>query len=41
MMAEEKLIKEKIDGQGRKWKKAYFGGEEHFRNWLDQCKELG
>jgi len=40
-MAEEELVKEKIDDQGIKWKKAYFGGGEHFKNWLAQCKELG
>jgi len=21
--------------------KVYFGGGQHFRNWLEQCKELG
>jgi len=21
--------------------KVYFGGGEHFKNWLEQCKELG
>jgi hypothetical protein len=41
MMAEEELVKEKIDDQGRIWRKAYFGGGEHFKNWLAQCKELG
>lgn len=40
-MAQEGLIKEKIDEQGNKWRKVYFGGGEHFKNWLDQCKELG
>ena len=40
-MAEEELVKEKTDAQGRKWRKAYFGGGEHFRNWLAQCRELG
>jgi len=40
-MAEEELVKEKIDDQGRRWRKAYFGGGEHFKNWLAQCKELG
>jgi hypothetical protein len=40
-MAEEELLKEKTDEHGNKWRKAYFGGGEHFRNWLDQCKELG
>ena len=40
-MAEEEQVQEKTDAQGRKWKKAYFGGGEHFKNWLAQCKELG
>jgi hypothetical protein len=40
-MAEEELLKEKTDEHGNRWRKAYFGGGEHFRNWLDQCKELG
>lgn len=40
-MAEEEQVREKIDAQGRRWKKAYFGGGEHFKNWLAQCKELG
>ena len=40
-MAEEEELKEKIDEQGNKWRKAYFGGGEHFQNWLAQCKELG
>jgi hypothetical protein len=40
-MSEEEHVQEKTDAQGRKWKKAYFGGGEHFKNWLAQCKELG
>lgn len=40
-MAEEELVKERIDEQGNKWQKVYFGGGEHFKNWLEQCKELG
>jgi len=40
-MAEEEQVQEKTDPQGRRWKKAYFGGGEHFKNWLAQCKELG
>ena len=40
-MAKEELVKEKIDEQGNKWQKVYFGGGEHFKNWLEQCKELG
>ena len=41
IMAEEELVREKTDAQGRRWRKAYFGGGEHFKNWLSQCKELG
>ena len=40
-MAEEELIKERIDVEGNRWRKAYFGGGQHFKNWLEQCKELG
>ena len=40
-MAEEEQIREKVDAQGKRWKKAYFGGGEHFQNWLAQCRELG
>ena len=40
-MGQEKLVKEKIDEEGNTWTKVYVGGGEHFRNWLDQCKELG
>jgi hypothetical protein len=40
-MAEEEMVRERVDGQGNKWRKVYFGGGEHFKNWLAQCKELG
>ncbi len=40
-MAEEEMVREKVDGQGNRWRKVYFGGGEHFKNWLAQCKELG
>ena len=40
-MAEEDLVKERIDGQGNRWTKVYFGGGTHFQNWSEQCKELG
>ena len=40
-MAEEELITERIDEQGNRWRKVYFGGGGHFKNWLEQCKELG
>jgi len=40
-LTQEELVKEKIDAQGNKWRKVYFGGGAHFRNWLEQCRELG
>jgi len=40
-MAEEEKVRERVDAQGEKWKKVYFGGGEHFENWLAQCRELG
>ena len=40
-MAAEALVRERIDEEGHKWSKVYFGGGEHFKNWVDQCKELG
>jgi hypothetical protein len=40
-MAQEEIVKEKIDGKGNRWRKVYFGGGAHFRNWLEQCRQLG
>ncbi len=40
-MEEEESVQERTDEEGNKWSKVYFGGGEHFRNWLEQCKELG
>ena len=40
-MAEEELVQERTDEEGNRWKKVYFGGGEHFKNWLSQCRELG
>ena len=40
-MAQEELVQVRIDEDGNKWRKVYFGGGGHFRNWLAQCKELG
>jgi len=31
-IAEEKRIWEKVDEDGNRWTKAYFGGGAHFRN---------
>ena len=38
--AEEELVRERVDDKGNKWKKVYFGGGAHFRNWLEQYQEL-
>ena len=40
-LAQEELVREKVDGEGNRWRKVYFGGGAHFRNWLKQCRELG
>lgn len=40
-MAEEERVKELVDENGNRWTKVYVGGGEHFRNWLEQCRELG
>ena len=39
-MAEEETIREKIDKNGNRWTKVYFGGGAHFKNWLSQFIEL-
>ena len=39
-MAEEERILERVDKDGNRWKKVYFGGGDHFRNWLNQFLEL-
>ena len=39
-IAEEEKIREKVDGDGIRWTKVYFGGGAHFRNWLSQFVEL-
>ncbi len=39
-MAQEEAIKEKTDESGQKWRKVYFGGGTHFKNWLDQVTEI-
>ena len=40
-IAQENLIRERVDEKGNRWRKVYFGGGEHFRNWLEQCQQLG
>ncbi|MBN1190918.1 MAG: hypothetical protein JXA46_14275 [Dehalococcoidales bacterium] len=39
-MAEEEKIREKVDENGNRWTKVYFGGGAHFQNWLSQVIEL-
>jgi hypothetical protein len=39
-IVEEEAIREKIDKEGNRWTKVYFGGGAHFRNWLNQFLEL-
>ena len=39
-MAEEDNTREKVDKDGNRWTKVYFGGGAHFRNWLSQFVEL-
>jgi hypothetical protein len=33
-MAEEEKIQQRVDEDGTRWTKVYFGGGVHFRNWL-------
>ena len=39
-MTEEEMIRERIDENGNKWTKVYFGDGAHLRNWLSQFVEL-
>jgi hypothetical protein len=39
-MRSEELIREKTDEKGITWFKLYFGGGDHFKGWLAQCKEV-
>ena len=39
-IAEEEQVTEKVDEKGNTWRKVYFGGGAHFRNWLGQVIEL-
>ena len=36
----EERVRERTDEKGAVWYKVYFGGGEHFKGWLAQCKEL-
>lgn len=40
ILAEEEKLYERVDDEGNTWRKVYFGGGAHFRNWLDQIIEL-
>ena len=40
LLEEEARVREKVDEQGNRWRKVYFGGGTHFQNWLDQTLEL-
>ena len=40
-MCGEEEIRERVDKKGTKWRKVYLGGGPHFRNWLEQCEQLG
>ena len=39
-MAQEELVRERVDEKGDMWRKGYFGGGAHIENWLDQFLEL-
>jgi len=39
-MAEAETIREKVDEDGTRWTKVYFGGGAHLKNWLSQFIEL-
>ena len=39
-IAEEDMFREKVDEEGNRWTKVYFGGGAHLRNWLSQFIEL-
>jgi hypothetical protein len=40
IMAQEELVRERIDKTGEKWTKKYVGGGAHFVNWLEQYREV-
>ncbi|MFC2059832.1 hypothetical protein ACFLTZ_01905 [Chloroflexota bacterium] len=39
-LRQEDQVREKSDEKGNIWRKLYLGGGAHFRNWLDQSKEI-
>lgn len=36
----EEHIRERMDEDGTRWRKVYFGGGAHLENWLSQCMEI-
>jgi hypothetical protein len=34
------LVRERVDEKSSTWRKVYFSGGAHFRNWLNQFQEL-
>ncbi len=36
----EEAIQEKTDEYGTRWRKVYFGGGYHMKNWLEQIQEI-
>lgn len=39
-IAQEEQNRERMDRNGTRWRKIYVGGGAHFKNWLQQCKEI-
>jgi hypothetical protein len=39
-MVEEENVREKVDKDGTRWTKVYFGSGAHFKDWLSQFVEL-
>ncbi|MDY6843600.1 MAG: hypothetical protein SVW57_05865 [Thermodesulfobacteriota bacterium] len=40
-ITQEAMVQEKTDQEGNRWRKVYCGGGSHYKNWLEQFKELG
>ncbi len=40
IMRKEEAVTKKVDSKGNRWEKAYFGSGSHFKNWLEQFKEI-
>ncbi|MHA1734372.1 MAG: hypothetical protein ACTSU5_20725 [Promethearchaeota archaeon] len=39
-LRDEEAVQERVNGDGVKWRKVYFGTGAHFENWLAQCREI-